>query len=260
MAKSAEAFRTISEVSEILETPAHVLRFWESQFSQVRPLKRAGGRRYYRPQDVALLGGIRKLLHDDGITIRGVQKILREQGARQVAAISGLSEDGALVAEVVAPAGAALESPPVAAPQGDVMDQPAPKPETTDVPEAAKAPVAPPPAAPAATPSPSAAEPDTGGDREPFLPFLPMPEPREPAPEAPMVVDAPTLPRTAPAPVIPMSGVSGSEDPAAVRLRHADIVRAGARRDALAAVYARLRTLRERRRGPVPSGPSGAQD
>ena len=89
MEKSAEAFRTISEVSEILDTPAHVLRFWESRFPQIRPVKRAGGRRYYRPADVALLSGIRKLLHDEGMTIRGVQKILREQGVRHVAALSG---------------------------------------------------------------------------------------------------------------------------------------------------------------------------
>ncbi len=90
--KSAEAFRTISEVAEVLDTPAHVLRFWESRFPQVKPVKRAGGRRYYRPADVALLGGIRKLLHDDGLTIRGVQKMLREQGIRHVAAFAGLDE------------------------------------------------------------------------------------------------------------------------------------------------------------------------
>lgn len=91
MSKSAEAFRTISEVAEVLGTPAHVLRFWESRFTQIRPLKRAGGRRYYRPADVALLAGIRKLLHDDGLTIRGVQKILREHGVRHVARLSGLA-------------------------------------------------------------------------------------------------------------------------------------------------------------------------
>lgn len=84
MDKSPDAFRTISEVAEHLETPAHVLRFWESRFPQIRPVKRAGGRRYYRPADVALLAGIRKLLHDEGLTIRGVQKILREQGVRHV--------------------------------------------------------------------------------------------------------------------------------------------------------------------------------
>jgi len=87
MDKSPEAFRTISEVAEALETPAHVLRFWESRFPQIRPVKRAGGRRYYRPSDVALLSGIRHLLHDQGMTIRGVQKVLREQGVRHVASL-----------------------------------------------------------------------------------------------------------------------------------------------------------------------------
>lgn len=86
--KSAEAFRTISEVSELLDTPAHVLRFWESRFTQIKPIKRAGGRRYYRPGDVALLAGIKQLLHDDGLTIRGVQKILRERGVAHVASLS----------------------------------------------------------------------------------------------------------------------------------------------------------------------------
>ncbi|WP_051294458.1 MerR family transcriptional regulator [Gemmobacter nectariphilus] len=88
MAKSPEAFRTISEVADLLEVPAHVLRFWETRFPQIRPVKRAGGRRYYRPTDVALLSGIRILLHDQGMTIRGVQKILREQGVRHVCALA----------------------------------------------------------------------------------------------------------------------------------------------------------------------------
>ena len=94
MDKSPEAFRTISEVAEALETPAHVLRFWESRFPQIRPVKRAGGRRYYRPADVALLTGIKHLLHEEGLTIRGVQKILREQGVRHVAAVSGQTDLG----------------------------------------------------------------------------------------------------------------------------------------------------------------------
>jgi DNA-binding transcriptional MerR regulator len=94
MPKSADAFRTISEVADWLETPAHVLRFWESKFSQVKPVKRAGGRRYYRPADMLLLGGIKKLLHDDGMTIKGVQKVLREHGVKHVAAMSQpLDED-----------------------------------------------------------------------------------------------------------------------------------------------------------------------
>ncbi len=89
MDKSPEAFRTISEVSTLLETPAHVLRFWETRFPQIRPVKRAGGRRYYRPNDVALLTGIKYLLHAEGMTIRGVQKVLRDQGVRHVAALIG---------------------------------------------------------------------------------------------------------------------------------------------------------------------------
>jgi len=84
MTKSPEAFRTISEVATELDVPQHVLRFWESRFSQVRPVKRAGGRRYYRPEDVDLLRAIHSLLYSDGYTIRGVQKMLREQGVRFV--------------------------------------------------------------------------------------------------------------------------------------------------------------------------------
>jgi DNA-binding transcriptional MerR regulator len=82
--KSAEAFRTISEVALELDVPQHVLRFWESRFAQVRPVKRAGGRRYYRPDDVDLLKGIRSLLYIDGRTIKGVQKVLKERGLRHV--------------------------------------------------------------------------------------------------------------------------------------------------------------------------------
>ncbi len=83
--KSAEAFRTISEVAIELDVPQHVLRFWESRFTQIRPVKRAGGRRYYRPEDVDLLKGIRALLYSDGFTIKGVQKVLKERGLRHVA-------------------------------------------------------------------------------------------------------------------------------------------------------------------------------
>ena len=85
--KSADAFRTISEVAIELDVPQHVLRFWESRFTQIRPVKRAGGRRYYRPEDVDLLKGIRALLYTDGFTIKGVQKVLKERGVRHVADI-----------------------------------------------------------------------------------------------------------------------------------------------------------------------------
>jgi len=82
--KSPEAFRTISEVSTDLDVPQHVLRFWEGRFAQIKPVKRAGGRRYYRPEDVDLLRGIRALLYREGFTIKGVQKVLRERGLRYV--------------------------------------------------------------------------------------------------------------------------------------------------------------------------------
>jgi DNA-binding transcriptional MerR regulator len=85
--KSPEAFRTISEVAFDLDVPQHVLRFWETRFTQVKPVKRAGGRRYYRPEDVDLLRGIRSLLYAEGFTIKGVQKVLRERGLRHVAEI-----------------------------------------------------------------------------------------------------------------------------------------------------------------------------
>ncbi len=87
MDKAPDAFRTISEVADDLDVPQHVLRFWESRFSQIRPMKRGGGRRYYRPDDVDLLRGIRHLLYGQGFTIRGVQRILREQGPRFVQAV-----------------------------------------------------------------------------------------------------------------------------------------------------------------------------
>jgi len=80
--KSADAFRTISEVADELEVPQHVLRFWETKFTQIRPMKRGGGRRYYRPEDVDLLRSIRGLLYDQGYTIKGVQKLIREGGLR----------------------------------------------------------------------------------------------------------------------------------------------------------------------------------
>lgn len=84
MQKSPDAFRTISEVADDLSIPAHVLRFWETKFHQISPVKRGGGRRYYRPDDVRLLRGLQQLLHGDGLTIIGAQKLLRERGIRHV--------------------------------------------------------------------------------------------------------------------------------------------------------------------------------
>ena len=85
--KSPEAFRTISEVAEMLDVPQHVLRFWESRFAHIKPIKRAGGRRFYRPEDVDLLRGIRTLLYHEGYTIKGVQKVLRDKGVRYAAEV-----------------------------------------------------------------------------------------------------------------------------------------------------------------------------
>jgi DNA-binding transcriptional MerR regulator len=113
--KSPDAFRTISEAADELDLPQHVLRFWETRFSQIKPLKRGGGRRYYRPDDVQLLRGIRYLLYDEGFTIKGVQKILKENGARHVITIG---ETGAI--EPVVPVGGngdTAEQPQIAAPE-----------------------------------------------------------------------------------------------------------------------------------------------
>ena len=103
MDKSPDAFRTISEVAEELELPQHVLRFWETRFTQIKPLKRGGGRRYYRPDDVDLLRGIRHFLYGEGYTIRGVQRILKAEGIRFVQAV-GRGEEDWQVAAALRPA------------------------------------------------------------------------------------------------------------------------------------------------------------
>ena len=99
MIKSADAFRTISEVAEWLDTETHVLRFWESKFSQIKPVKRAGGRRYYRPKDMLIIGGIKKLLHEDGVTIKGTQRIIKDKGLSYVSNLSKPLETGEIIIE-----------------------------------------------------------------------------------------------------------------------------------------------------------------
>lgn len=96
--KSAQAFRTISEVADLLDVPAHVLRFWETRFTQIQPVKRGGGRRYYRPEDIDLLRGIQNLLHIQGLTIKGVQKVLKDRGLKHVIGI-GHEDEVSVVAE-----------------------------------------------------------------------------------------------------------------------------------------------------------------
>jgi len=218
MEKSPEAFRTISEVADWLGVPTHVLRFWESRFSQIKPVKRAGGRRYYRPSDMALIGGIKRLLHDDGMTIRGAQKLLREKGAKHVASLSqpldGVPmEDDEEVIEAVA-----LPVPP------------APRPEAADDVSG------PDPQEPAAEPEPEP-EPDLP-EPEPE-PVAEAPEPVAPEPVAPepVVIVAPDVPETDPED----DDTSHPGTPGlAARLRLADPAGLAAHRAALAALAPRL--------------------
>ena len=102
--KSPDAYRTIREVADSLDLPQHVLRFWETRFPQIRPLKRAGGRRYYRPDDIERLRLIRRLLYDEGYTIKGVQKLFKEQGVQALSAAAASAPSGASTAESAAPA------------------------------------------------------------------------------------------------------------------------------------------------------------
>lgn len=173
--KSADAFRTISEVADELDLPQHVLRFWETRFQQIKPMKRGGGRRYYRPDDVELLRGIRYLLYVKGFTIKGVQRILRENGPRFVVAIG--TGDMAALAQIQA---GRTGLPAAAAPAAE-----APQPPLHDLDLIATEPLPEPPAAEAA-PAPMAVhEPEM---REPDEPARPrggfLKRYREPAADA----------------------------------------------------------------------------
>lgn len=241
MDKSPDAFRTISEVAEDLQTPAHVLRFWESRFPQVRPVKRAGGRRYYRPSDVALLAGIRRLLHDEGMTIRGVQKVLREQGVRHVA---GLSAEEGDTLDLTAQA-----SPPEAPEAEQAPQTEAPAMAEPDLPPEDEA------DAPAVTPAAFPA-PDPGAATEP---------PTE-QPPPPVQKDASLPPAAAPTTLSDLPLFAGQDRPApppaeeaepatlAARLRALPPGALAARQDRAAAVRAALADLHarlsDRARGP----------
>lgn len=266
--KSPDAFRTISEVADDLQTPAHVLRFWESRFPQIRPVKRAGGRRYYRPSDVALLAGIRRLLHDEGMTIRGVQKVLREQGVRHVA---GLSQDDPELPEdvVLPPDDAAMDgaedgaeefeaSPPKddgAAPD-DQPPPPMPDRAAEDMPPADL----PPPAA-AATAPPAAEQPEPDDAALPPM----TPPPSEPQPVPPPVSDLPLfagqdLPATPARPTVQRPALSADrgegegETTLAARLRALPPGALAQRHDKATAILAALADLHarlsDRARGP----------
>jgi len=183
--KGPDAFRTISEVAEDLDLPQHVLRFWETRFAQIKPLKRGGGRRYYRPEDIELLRGIRQLLYGDGYTIRGVQQILREQGVRHVQAIGRAAEAEAAVPTVVPSAPAKEQRPsPVRSSEGasgliDLLPSlrsPRPAPELPRVVE---------------VPLPQRPSPATSGEDD--MPPFPFRRPA-PAPTAESIVRPPVRP------------------------------------------------------------------
>jgi DNA-binding transcriptional MerR regulator len=202
MAKSADAFRTISEVADWLETPAHVLRFWESKFSQVKPVKRAGGRRYYRPADMKLLGGIKKLLHDDGMTIKGVQKMLREKGVGHVSDFSQPLGDAAddVVIEHVEDVQDTKPSPPRPETGATATSEPLPTETTLSAPPA---PPLPDTATPALFDESAPSDPEPQGHEARPEPqsheATPDPTPRTPnaAPEPPPITsDMPPEPET----------------------------------------------------------------
>ncbi|WP_456388880.1 MerR family transcriptional regulator [Profundibacter sp.] len=224
MAKSADAFRTISEVAEWLDTPAHVLRFWESRFSQVKPVKRAGGRRYYRPNDMLLLGGIKKLLHEDGITIKGVQKLLRTDGVKKISALSQMID----------------------ADDGDVIDIKSQAPVLED-------------ASPITTPTPETIPPDTppslsvvASDEpeeeltpeiEPEPEIEPQPEPEiepQPEPEIEPQPEPEIIPDPVPAPPLEPGTIEASPAPESNKDT-----------EQLSAIFSRLSTLHERMKSDI---------
>ena len=189
MSKSPDAFRTISEVADWLGIQAHVLRFWESKFSQVKPVKRAGGRRYYRPNDMLLLGGIRRLLHEDGLTIKGVQKILREEGISHVAALSQPLDDLTQSELAEAPDDIVLEHVPEAAEEKGVIlsfdpaasqQEPAAEPEAEALSEVMHDPA--PAAILDAEPDTASGAEETDVDAAEQAPAVPAEEIEEPAP------------------------------------------------------------------------------
>lgn len=204
--KSPDAFRTISEVADWLGVNAHVLRFWESKFSQVKPVKRAGGRRYYRRADMELLGGIQKLLHEDGMTIKGVQKVLRDQGVKAVSAMSRSVDEGPEEADIPPTAEVetvsnvpAPQNEPEAAPEPppavDVEAEPAAEPEDVDTEVATPASTSQPMPLfshhdPEEAPAPEVAEaheraPESASENEPDGPVIaPLPSPDLPLVEA----------------------------------------------------------------------------
>jgi DNA-binding transcriptional MerR regulator len=223
--KAPDAFRTIGEVAEALGLAAHVLRFWESRFPQIRPVKGAGSRRYYRPADVALVTGISRLLYEQGMTIRGVQKILRDHGVRFVA---GLAEPGSRFTLV--PASAPAAKAPVSAELPELPGPPHPAVRTAARPASGRA-----------TGRQKAAEDGAIDAQQLLFPgFVPDPVA---APAPPVALDAERSRRRA-AP--PRASVVVEHLPAAGAMSPPVSPAASARLDRLRALDARIMALRAR--------------
>ena len=246
--KSPQAFRTIREVADWLEVEAHALRFWESKFSQIKPVKRAGGRRYYRPADMRLIGGVKVLLHDQGLTIRGVQKMIREQGIAHVTALSPpLDEDLAGAAEDPVPEDPVIEATAqerTAPRTGGFVDIEALS-GATDATEADHPPA---PATEPPTPDTPPAEaeaPDTASPPPPETPAPPAPDVAAPQADPAPDDQAPDDQATGDLPPTPLSELRA--------LLHAAVPFSVAQRQQLAPMVARLDTLAARLDGHGPS-------
>ena len=226
MGKAPDAFRTISEVAEWLDVAPHVLRFWESKFTQVKPVKRAGGRRYYRPDDMALLGGIKVLLHDEGQTIKAVQAMIRNDGIPAVVAhapaIDGSDDmddatsqtDNVVAFEPTPPEAELVDVTPAPETKSD----PAPAPEAEHAPEIAAAPAA--------------------ADPQPDTPPAADAATIAPPPAKPRIIDTPPIPDDTPD--------YAAMAPSALALTlGASAAQRRAKADEIAPLVARLRTLRD---------------
>lgn len=246
MAKSPDAFRTISEVSEWLDTPAHVLRFWESKFTQIKPVKRAGGRRYYRPEDMALLGGIKTLLHEQGMTIKGVQKLLREQGIRHVSALGPQPLDTPFDMTQLVEEDSAEVAPPDAEAARPVAPAPPRAAHAAEAPAARNAGWSPAPAGRIARPDgPAGPVPLVPGLAEPAAPAVEPAPRREPH-------DAPTAkPASRGSQVLALPSEAAGKPGILSAILAQDPALLARRRGALAPVAARLAGLRDRLRAAL---------
>jgi len=226
--KSPQAFRTIREVADWLEVEAHVLRFWESKFSQIKPVKRAGGRRYYRPSDMRLIGGIKVLLHDQGLTIRGAQKIMREDGVAHVAALSQPLDEELQAADDANPVVEATALPAAS----DAAPAPA---GFVDIEALA-----------GDTPQAEATPPE---DTAPPMEPAPLPVVADVTESAPPTQDEPPVPDMA----VPSEGVAVTPLSELRALIHAAVPLSPAQQQQMAPVLARLEALSTRLGGPGPS-------